>query len=437
MRYEAEKVPFAIRQGDPIIRIWNSGLEVAVMEIVTERKGWISVDVLRRGYFYQAAKNPVEIIITIAIGATDPVWQDIFRRVRQRCKEADLNLEVDLIEDEVVSSNEDTPENGALVHTPYAERPQISASIGSCGGPSGSLGGYVEVVFAGGEKKVFGLTCHHVALYRKTEVEGQSELGLTKRSEIDIMSGVFKNGLPFNESSEYVVHQPSDDDHHYTLKAHEGILLAHREQESKLAQKFEFGIGTDRDENIRTKLRLRMQEVEADIQKLKSFDRGFGHVAASSGFRLGGLGCNIDWAIVEVPRHRLGVNQVPAFLPFFDSMATDQTSDLTPGVQVAKFSRDGSRTRGEFSFIKSNVNLANSAPSKEWVFVSSGELPFSTPGDSGTFVFDYQQPPAVGGMVIAGHKWWPWTYVTPIKVILDDIGEKLQGRVNLPSYEDP
>lgn len=100
--------------------------------------------------------------------------------------------------------------------------------------------------------------------------------------------------------------------------------------------------------------------------------------------------------------------------------------------KAVKFGKSTGITRGRFSAIQSHVNLPNSpGETEEHLFVnSSGNAPFSLPGDSGAWVLDASG--RLGGLLIGGNESTNQSYVTPIYTVLKDIESRLGCRVTLP-----
>lgn len=46
------------------------------------------------------------------------------------------------------------------------------------------------------------------------------------------------------------------------------------------------------------------------VHELKGYEMKLGHVFASSGFRVAGSGCALDWGLIEVEEERVGANVV-------------------------------------------------------------------------------------------------------------------------------
>ena len=107
-----------------------------------------------------------------------------------------------------------------------------------------------------------------------------------------------------------MVHQPSDVDHkdsetetqQYISELEEWIARA------EAAAKAELASGT-----MLKALPIRkawLAEQKAVVDEVQTFNRQFGKVFATSGYRRASRGCCLDWGLIEVDMKRIGQNKV-------------------------------------------------------------------------------------------------------------------------------
>lgn len=115
-----------------------------------------------------------------------------------------------------------------------------------------------------------------------------------------------------------------------------------------------------------------------------------------------------------------------------DTDSVEQICEIDDEETVSKFGRSTGFTKGRMSFIDSHVKWPDSPHvTTERVFgsVKGIAAPFGSKGDSGAWVFNSKGH--LGGMIMGGHLQNPWTYVTPISVIFEDIESRLGCKVTL------
>ena len=186
-RFTPSPVTYAIRSGDEFVSIWEGGLKEKVMEVVRETPDWAAVDVVRRGLsLVKATENPITISVTIAGPQPGAAWDVLESKIRVLCSSAGRpDVAVDISQGQVLRWNDtetDDPKPGTALSAPYTTRPEACTSVGVKGGPSGTLGGYVELYRPGEEKtEIAGLTCHHVAFPETKNTMGMCENMFTRR----------------------------------------------------------------------------------------------------------------------------------------------------------------------------------------------------------------------------------------------------------------
>lgn len=115
-----------------------------------------------------------------------------------------------------------------------------------------------------------------------------------------------------------------------------------------------------------------------------------------------------------------------------DADHVEQVCEIKDVKTFSKFGRTTGFTNGQWSFIESHVTWPDSPHvTTEHVFCSTDGFAtrFSSPGDSGAWVFDPKGH--LAGMIIGGHMQNPWSYVTPISAIFEDIETRLGCKVTL------
>lgn len=118
-------------------------------------ENWVSVDVLRRGVSLQPSDCPPTIVISIQPGSMEDHCIDVVRRVKGHIERHALDAAVEIVESSLlrqVSLNRLT------------KAPEIGARIALKNNPvgTGSLGGYVRIMFPKMGPKTYAMTCHHV-----------------------------------------------------------------------------------------------------------------------------------------------------------------------------------------------------------------------------------------------------------------------------------
>ena len=111
----------------------------------------------------------------------------------------------------------------------------------------------------------------------------------------------------------------------------------------------------------------------------------------------------------------------------------DVSEALESGEQFIKYGRSTGKTKGVISPCMSFVRFPDTdyaLASTEMVVMSRGSSSFSEAGDTGAWVLEDESADLVG-MLWGGLTSREGTFVTPIKVILDDIASSLGCTVEL------
>ncbi|KAI9762376.1 MAG: hypothetical protein M1840_001269 [Geoglossum simile] len=176
-----------------------------------------------------------------------------------------------------------------------------------------------------------------------------------------------------------------------------------------------------------------------NLQKASDFDRPFGTVFATSGYKISPrIGCSLDWALVDVESIRLGENKIPEFpgkpLGYDFLSERDVVSSMAPLTlddHVVKAGSTSRTTYGRVSHIKHDCNIpGNGSITSEYVVVGQKGRPFAFQGDSGAFVVNGNGK--LAGILIAGQDQLGTAYVTPITEVMRDIQEVTGHEVTLP-----
>ena len=167
---------------------------------------------------------------------------------------------------------------------------------------SGSAGGYVELRGDNEAPVLCALSRHHVLRPTDTRFsEGNgaavSHQAITKPDPL------------------LRVEQPSLADHHAEATRLVELLKDLDDEVVRVEGNIELGIDSERIRQRLQAARERRTTAERLLSEVRSFDRGFGHVWATSGYRIAGRGCALDWGLVRVDSRRAGLNEVGS-VPF-------------------------------------------------------------------------------------------------------------------------
>ncbi|KAJ5427640.1 hypothetical protein N7491_008082 [Penicillium cf. griseofulvum] len=168
----------------------------------------------------------------------------------------------------------------------------------------------------------------------------------------------------------------------------------------------------------------KLKDFLQEIYAFQAENRGsFGHVYAGSGFRVTGKpSSNLDWALIEIPDHRVGENITPNGHHLKSSPIPDDLDELPLFIH-------GQRS-GYCKGIKNPLECATltheiedgkliSRTTYEHTILPQRGSHFSEAGDSGSLVFTEFH--VVVGMLFAGGRSHRISFFTPIETILEDI----------------
>ncbi|KAI9840514.1 MAG: hypothetical protein M1837_001574 [Sclerophora amabilis] len=155
---------------------------------------------------------------------------------------------------------------------------------------------------------------------------------------------------------------------------------------------------------------------ETLMSNLDSFRRCFGHVFATSGYKIADRSCSLDWGLVEVKKDRVRLNLVPDL-----STAHILRFLMAPGDPVIEVDE---MKLNDLVFVfgcESDVRMGQGRNLAE-------------KGDSGAFVINFCG--ALVGMVVGGNPKVGSTYVTPIEEVFQDIKAQTGFTVTLPQHQE-
>ncbi|EPS43330.1 hypothetical protein H072_2684 [Dactylellina haptotyla CBS 200.50] len=308
-----------------------------------------------------------------------------------------------------------------------ASRPGQSVGVQGIGWSSGTMGGFLVGKKPELQGHCFGMSCHHVLLPTKKSATAEEEEGILVPVHLKPLNMVHK-ALGWNFSSEVIVESPSLGDHRDTIS---NLKTSRRDAEQeleKLEEKFKVT-----KERISTTRRSFWQGLIADAQqqlkKLEVFDRKAGVVIATSGYKVDPqTRMTLDWGLVKMANNKTWKNIVTPvtratgkwhiWAAYPDYKITD-IGDPAEGDEVFKVGRSG-ESYGVISCIPHGINLMeNGTTTSEWTIVGHKNREFAEGGDSGSWVLNTKGE--LVGMVFAENEDLHLAYLTPIKLILEDI----------------
>ncbi|KAJ6256337.1 hypothetical protein Dda_8835 [Drechslerella dactyloides] len=349
-----------------------------------------------------------------------------------------------------------------------------------------------EFLAADNSSEIYGLTCHHVVLpTKRNEKTGAREEGIDQGAEAEggAMSGssgaglaegepdipayptfldeedVFHDAVRINDGPATIrITQPPCRDHFNNIRR--GIETRRRFKEG-LGNLMEMHklLGTEPPSAAIERWRLNIEEANIffslDTSKawqriflasLSAVDRGFSQVTVTSGYKIDPITkCTLDWGLIKIPPGRKVANIIPPHpgpLEGWPDLSQGQhyqnipasdvfrrlkgIADPQEGEEVVKFSRQG-LTVGTINGVKDGVRLAgNKRETREWCVVGMKNAAFLKPGDSGSLAVN-RDFKVVGLMTASADDSPPFAYLTPIRIVLEDI--KLQMGMSLDFWD--
>ncbi|KAJ5961490.1 hypothetical protein N7501_006431 [Penicillium viridicatum] len=214
----------------------------------------------------------------------------------------------------------DTEECGGFFHQDVVRLPSLpgqSLALKENASASGTFGGFFEVTLPGiTEPKVMGLTCFHVI--------NPTEKGKSYKAKFIIRKWRKEGIMPNDTMAKHLkVDHPSPRAIHEKTRA---LKKEVADIQSPTYMLLDDLVTNEQDIRKGDSMRYeadkrRLLNCKALLKQLEDFDAGFGKVWAASGFRRGQapsidsgehrLSTNYDWALIEVPRQRVGHNITP------------------------------------------------------------------------------------------------------------------------------
>ncbi|KAH8732077.1 hypothetical protein GQ44DRAFT_767116 [Phaeosphaeriaceae sp. PMI808] len=407
---------------------WKSFFPILQTHI--QRHQWITLDVINRGL--KVDKCSPTIVITARDANSESWWSDTLPLLREK---APPGLEIELLVGDTIFTSDwvGTTSSYDKFTVP------MGSSCGFTGAKDcGTLGGQVAL---GNKSLPFGLSNHHVlgrnlAKHESTEPE--------KGLHISVVS-------------------PSDQDHECFQK---GL----RESASNLLKRikrYEKDITKSR---LTAACKLQLEEVKKVQSATEPFNRNFGKIYASSGFRSAvydedtgrlkdadgkQLEWALDWCLVAIEAHKDAQGSPTQLYRGIEDCVTGVTSQImldpavavtnyrrlngATGIKVAKKGRTTNWTTGNISKIASVINgevFGNyKGPVLCYAIASTRKTyNFLEPGDSGSLVFLNQatESPEIVGLGFASNDSSMVSYMTPMHVVVKDIKQVTKQAVQLP-----
>ncbi|KAI9773303.1 MAG: hypothetical protein M1839_002163 [Geoglossum umbratile] len=404
---------FPIEEDHPLIPAWH-GIKLAILQTLQGSKiNWTALEVFRRRETTKPTIEDTTVLLTITgdtqdvdAADNDPQLRNIRERIFAIClKNGHGYVHVETIYGRAYRN--------VSLDLPFKKEGQLGASIG-IGNSSGTLGGYVALSIGNNPPKVYGLTCHHVV--RPNEIGGL---------------------LPYSEENKQnLVFQPSSVDMEDTFAEYKAAIAMTSSLIARHEKSISDGMATENTYRyLEDQLAIKSRN-EGTLSAAQSFDSKFGTIHATSGFLISKRrNCSVDWALVEVDKHRQGSNKTPGIAlagrPGFESSEVRGISTLMSTTKYSKTGRTTGTTFGSFSHIKSHVQLPDNPGYTDEAVVMSlqpGKF-FSEKGDSGAFLLSPEGE--LVGLVVGGCEPERQTYVTPIEEVISSIREITGCNVSL------
>ncbi|KAK6524168.1 hypothetical protein TWF694_005828 [Orbilia ellipsospora] len=310
--------------------------------------------------------------------------------------------------------------------------PGRSIGVGGILWSAGSVGGFLTTP----EKdKFFGLSCHHVLLPTKPaetaerEKKDEKEPWEFSAPEFLDVQGVHQGPYDTNEA-EVIIVQPACGDHRDNLRRAQEMKVQYENLLSDLFEKHEF-FGTTPPKADVDKLRFYLRNVEESLAAYSSFNREFGKLCYTSGYRIDPTTDHtLDWGLFQLSEDAQAFNAILTTdaAPSWGKLAESPVpiTGIAEPAEMQEAFKLGRKTGGTFgviSGVQDGVRLKeHDRDSREWCIISKSKTPFILNGDSGSLVLN--QALQVVGIVTSGCDIRNCTYFTPIKLVLQDIKDR-------------
>ena len=288
---------FVIMPDHPFVTTW-SGLRDKVLSSLHGYE-WRAVDVFLYGETSKTAEPT--IFITMEERQSDE-WSEIRRRIQQV---VGVDVKVEKREGNVQalgSRINGTNSTGSHPHQAYANPMHNGWGIGVDSISTGTLGGFITLRDKRGETFVYGLTTYHVVRPEMRNFPASIDRGSKTR--------------PWPLEFQYV-HSSSDEDFEeekrlINLQLHK-LSLERRCFPPSTLRNFQMGLPVTDEERLTieylTNRDSLLQSRRQLLGDLADVDRRVGKVAFYGGYRVKN-DIRLDWALVEVPPSRIGLNRV-------------------------------------------------------------------------------------------------------------------------------
>ncbi|CEJ57254.1 hypothetical protein PMG11_05954 [Penicillium brasilianum] len=357
---------FPVARTDSIFDKWND-IAHAILNALDTRE-WVALGCWRYGVGNTGTENPVTVVVNVEKRSTSE-WSTESRRIRMILRGFGVT-DVDILfrKDEIRRHVED-PELPQAACTKFAQ-PGVSLGIHSSTAGSSTLGGLVELQFPDQKWRTFGITCFH-AVYapernRQTliQVPGASEAFRRWKDH------PVRPGNPMAPQLLRVDH-PSLSDLRRAVASLAGGIADLKSDKFREIEKQLRARDTDPDDvfvnpkdeakyhgTVRT-----IDAFEQQHQFFQSFIQNetylLGPVFAGSGLWRARAGQDqrqdltiVDWALIEIPKERLGENKP---FSYKQSKPTPEFQDggyLEHGKSYSKSGRSSGITTGIYSGLK-------------------------------------------------------------------------------------
>ncbi|KAK6518740.1 hypothetical protein TWF506_005879 [Arthrobotrys conoides] len=282
----------------------------------------------------------------------------------------------------------------------------------------GTVGGYIRFTDPDLEDSIFGMTCHHVLQpTRHMDIIDSGCQGIWSQHLNKI--GILHEEVKWNMKGTDKIVTPAALDHSNSIQeARKRAAKLYVEASSITKKPLEKSNQAAGEATIEK----RIQAAEERLKFFQLYDCEFGKISITSGYQVDPrAGNSIDWGLVKLSETSEAAN----ICIYPDSGWGGRTErailtvgDPVPGEEVCKIGRSTNFTSGIVSSALHAIDLErNGIITTEWAIVGDKNLPFSTNGDSGSWVINIRHE--VVGMII-GYNGLV-SYMTPIKRVIEDI----------------
>lgn len=323
-----------VERGHPLVAAWPT-INLRIHQVINGsqalKDNWVSIDALRIGYISEAAyPTPVTILVTVDWGLDRRQWVTDERQIR------DLLLEHGLEDVEVLFERGDLYTSAFKNYPPnrpprgdhefytgdYPQQATMGIDFGPekdfvlpdghvIPGPTGTIGGYVDLIHPDGNIIKLAVTNYHCVRW------GLPGFGFHKNSNGEIVENAVIKGSDIQKADEQGIalgqsvgtlmqfESPSRHKHKFSLAVHEDEIRAYKHQSP----------GSE-SEPLGPKTVQEIKALEASRErKIQYFDQEkhkLGNVFLASGYKKRStMNSVIDLALLKVRSDKEGSNRVP------------------------------------------------------------------------------------------------------------------------------